>query len=217
MKRKEREHLKEDPFVNLVEKIVHFLRKYKKEITIGVSAAALILVILIVIIIMRSSSINKENELYAQALTIKNSETLTINRKIEELEKIKSRNGISATNKLFIANLYLEKGDIEGVSRTLAEIKNPRLKVINDQKQLLEAELLYAQDKTTEAIEKMNLLLADPGLEISKDQIVFRMATIQLKSNDNEAAKASFNKLITEYPNSFFANEARTFLEELED
>ena len=67
MKRKEREHLKEDPFQQFIAKAMELLKTYKKEIFIGIAAVAAVAVIIVVMLIIQHFSVLAENKLYAQA------------------------------------------------------------------------------------------------------------------------------------------------------
>lgn len=59
MKRKEREHLKEDPFQVFIEKVIDLLRKYKKQIYVGLTAVVTVIVILLVVLFFRSTSVDQ--------------------------------------------------------------------------------------------------------------------------------------------------------------
>lgn len=217
MKRKEREHLKEDPFQQFITTALEILRKYKKEIFLGIAAAVVVVLILVVIAIIQSYSISAENKLYAQALNIKNNENLSIEQKIEQIGQLESKGGISTSIKLLLASLYFEKGDMQKSKESLDNFTTSKIKLLNDQKKLLEADILISSDKQNEALEILNQLLNDPRSEISKDFILLKMARVQAKTEKTQTAVANLNKIIDDYPQSVYNFEARNLLNELEE
>ncbi len=217
MKRKEREHLKEDPFQQFITNALEILRKYKKEIFLGVAAAAVVVVILIVIAIIQSYSISVENQLYAKALDIKNDENLSLEQKVEQLGQLESKGGISASINLLLASVYFEKGDLEKSKEVLDRFTTSKIKLLNDQKKLLEADILISAMKQDEALELLNQLLNNPKSEIAKDFILLKMARVQAKTDQTETAVANLNKIIDEYPQSAYSFDAKNLLNELEE
>jgi predicted negative regulator of RcsB-dependent stress response len=217
MKRKEREHLKEDPFQQFITQALEILKKFKKEIFLGIAAAVGVVVIIVVVVFIRSYSISAENKLYAQALDIKNDEKLSVEQKVEQLSQLKSKGGISASIKLLLASLYFEKGDIQKSKEILDNFPTSKIKLLNDQKKLMEADLLISSMKQEEALELLNQLLNDPVSEIAKDFILLKMARVQARTEQTETAVANLNKIIDEYPQSAYTFDARNLLNELKE
>jgi outer membrane PBP1 activator LpoA protein len=217
MKRKEREHLKEDPFQQFITTAWETLKKYKKKIFLGIAGIAAVVVILILVAIIHSFSISAENKLYAKALDIKNDTNLSIEQKVQQLGQMKSKGGISASIKLLLASLYFEKGDLQKSKEILDHFPTSKIKLLNDQKKLLEADILNTSMKPAEALELLNQLLNDPKSEIARDFILLKMARIQAKTRKTETAVANLNKIMDEYPQSAYSFEAKTLLDELED
>jgi thioredoxin-like negative regulator of GroEL len=217
MKRKEREHLKEDPFQQFIANALDILKKYKKEIFLGVSAVVAVALIFVVVAIFKNVSISTENKLYGQALSIKNDDKLSVDQKIQQLEQIKTKSGISASIKLILASLYYEKGDMSKAKEILDNFPNSDIKLLNSQKKLLEIDILISLDKKQEALDLLNQMLAASKSEISKDFILFKMAKIQANSQQTKTAVANLNKIIDDYPQSVYSYEARMLLNELEE
>lgn len=217
MKRKERAHLKEDPFINFIEKILDKIRKYKREILFAVSICVALAIIIVVIVFLRSQSTSRENQLYTQALSIKNSKELNIDQKISRLKELKTKKGISASAHLFIATLYFRKGEPEKAAEVLGTFPGSELKLINDQKKMLEAEILNASGKHREAIDIMNKLLADGKSELAKDFLLLRIAEIQMKAGQERSAGANLTRLVNEFPESIYSRDARAQLNLMEE
>lgn len=216
MKRKEREHLKEDPFMHFIEIVFGKLRDFKKEIIIGVTAVIIVIIALVVIGFVKSGSVSTENKLFSEALAIKNDAKLTVDQKIENLLKIESKGGLSSATKLFLAGLYFEKGDIAKADETLKAFPSTGSKLIKDQKRLMEAEILAASKKHKEALELLNKLFNDPDSEVGKDYVLFKMAKMQVDSNQKETAITNLKKLTEDYPRSMYSYEARTLLSQID-
>jgi predicted negative regulator of RcsB-dependent stress response len=216
MKRKEREHLKEDPFQQFIQKVLAIFNQYKKLILIGLGAVVAIGIIIAAAAVIQSLSVGSENRLYAEAVKIKNDETLSVEQKIEKLGQMPGKSGISASVKLFLASLYFEKGDLEKSKEALNGFSKSKYQLINDQKTLLEADILIASGKTKEALELLNKLVSSSRVEVAKDYVLLKMARIQAKMDQGEAAINNLNKIIDDYPQSFYSYEARRLLTELE-
>ena len=215
MKKKEREHLKEDPLKILVKKVLDLLRGFKKELMIGGIIVAAILIVILAVSIFQFISAEKENNLYSEGLKIKNSVELKIDDKIAKLKELDKKSGISAANNLLLASLYFEKGDIESAKSLLAEMPKSNIKIINQQKELMEADIMAVSDKVQEGIEMLNKMLADSKSEVAKDFLLLKIARFQLKAGQKDAAKSNLNRLTEEYPQSMYSMEARNLLETL--
>ncbi len=215
MKRKEREHLKEDPFVNFVENDLVFLRKYKKLIYFGLFSLVALVVIIVLVNLLRSGAVSGENELYAQAIKIRESNTLTLDEKISQLETLQKKSGISSVSQLFIATIHFEDKNLEQARETMKNFRNSRYQLINDKKKLLEAEILFASQKGNEALKLLFELFSDKQTQVSKDYLLMRMAHMKIKLEQTKGAISDLNSLINDYPQSFHAGEARTLLDEL--
>ncbi|MCK5058731.1 MAG: hypothetical protein KAT34_18930, partial [Candidatus Aminicenantes bacterium] len=188
MKRKEREHLKEDPFKIFIGKVLNIVKKYRKEILIGLIGAAVIIIIVSLALFLKSTSISGENQLYSEALSIKESETLTVDRKIEKLSQLENKKGVSASITLMTAALCFEKGDVKKAKEVLDTFKGSKYKLINEQKILLEAEVLSGLDKKTEAVDLLNRVYLDPDSNIAKDFLLLKMARIQARTGQTGSA-----------------------------
>jgi predicted negative regulator of RcsB-dependent stress response len=216
MKRKEREHLKEDPLQKFITQSMDFLKKYRKPLIGGLIALVVVGVILVVLVLFKSYSISVENRVFAQAAAINSDENLSIDQKIERLSQMDSKGGISAAVKLFLAALYFEKNELEKSKTVLDNFPTSNIPLLNDQKKLLEAEILDASGKKVEALDLLNQLLANPKTEIAKDLLLLKMAKIQAKGEQTDTAIANLNRIVTEFPQSPFNYEARDMLNRLE-
>jgi len=216
MKRKEREHLKEDPFVDFIGKIIELFNKSKKWVLLGGGVLIVIVLVIVIFIFFRSKSISNENNLYARAFSIKSSDTLSSGEKLTELKKLKPKRGISSVIDLFIASIYFEEGEMKTARQIIDESSKSKIKLVNDEKILLKAEISNSMNKHKEAIKLFNELLIDRDLEISKDFILLKVAKIQLKIGHKKLAISNLKNLTSDFPQSFYYNDAITLLGEIE-
>lgn len=216
MKKQEREHLKADPFQEFIEKALEMLKKLKKPILAGVSVIAAIIIITLIITFFRHNSIKNDNKLYADALMVQQSATLTLDQKIQKLEGLEVKSGVSSSIKLTLASLYFEKGDLQKAKETLDKFPGSSYRLIEDKKSLLDAEISLASGKGKEAVDKLSSLAANPDCQLSKDFMLFRLAQMQAKTQQNTQAVNNLKKLKEEYPQSAYRTEAQSLLEKLE-
>ncbi len=71
------------------------------------------------------------------------------------------------------------------------------------------AKLLAAQGKTTEAIDRLKRAIESPASAAPKDALLFTLAEIYEQSGSPADARATYQRLITDYPNSPYRADAR--------
>jgi len=217
MKKKEREHLKEDPFQHFIENALEIFKKYKKYILGGGIAVLSVAIIVGAIVFFHFQSVKSTNQVLTEAITIQNDAKLTIDEKIEKLSALDNKGGVNTSIQLHIAALYFEKGDLAAAKECLGKIPDTKYELLNHQKTLLDAEILMAEDKPQEALDLLSKLITNPQAEVAKDYILLKMAKIQAKIEQKDTAVTNLNKIIEEYPQSAYAYEARAILTELEN
>jgi predicted negative regulator of RcsB-dependent stress response len=212
MKRKEKEHLKADPFVHFFEQALTFFKNNRSLLLVGAGITLLLVIVLLTVFFFTNLSAAGENKLYASAYSIRSDTGMSIDQKISKLQELKFKKGISSVGQLFIANLYYEKGDLPNAEKTLQQYSGSRIAIINDQKKILEAQVLAAGGKTQQALNLLNQMLADKRTQMGKELIILMLAKIQTKSLHREEAVSSLKRIISEYPNTPSANEAQNLL-----
>lgn len=208
MKKSEREHLKEDPFANFIQATIDKFNDYKREILIIMGVLVLIAIIIIAVLLVRSGSISKDNQNFASALEIWNSVTMTSDQKIEELSTLKTDKGISSAITFYIASLYYEKEDYIRAKETLSGYRGSS-KLLDDQKKLLDAEILISLTERKRGLDILHQLLSDTKSEITKDFLLLRISKINIEDKLYKSAKDNLNRLINEFPQSVYQREAR--------
>jgi tetratricopeptide (TPR) repeat protein len=71
------------------------------------------------------------------------------------------------------------------------------------------AKMLAAQGKTTEAIDRLKRAIESPSSAAPKDALLFALADIYEQSGSPADARATYQRLITDYPNSPYRADAR--------
>ena len=216
MKKKEKEHLKSDPFVHFFEKTYTFFKNNHKRILIGAGIAALAVIILLAAFFFKNLSSAAENKVYAEAFRVRTDAKMSLDQKIVKLQEMKFKNGISTAGRLFIAALYYEKGDLQKAEALLQEFPASRIATLNDQKQILTAAVLAAGGKIQEAESLLNLMLTDKKTAMGKELILMQLAKMQVKSQRKEEAAAGLKRIMSEYPNTPSAMEAQNLLSTIE-
>ena len=71
------------------------------------------------------------------------------------------------------------------------------------------ARLLASQGKKNEAIDRLKRAIESPSSPAPKDALLFALGEIYEESGSASDARATFQRLITDYPNSPYRNDAR--------
>jgi tetratricopeptide (TPR) repeat protein len=71
------------------------------------------------------------------------------------------------------------------------------------------ARLLAAQGKTTEAIDRLKRAIESPKSAAPKDALLFALAETYEKAGSSVDARATYQRLVTDYPNSPYRTDAR--------
>ncbi len=217
MKKKEREHLKEDPFANFIQSVLDIFQDFKKEIITITGVLILIVIIIITVLMLRSGSIDKDNIALSSAIEIWNSSSMTTGEKIEKLSELKKGKGLSSSAIFYTASLYYKLGEYEKAKDVLSEYRNGSIKLMNDQKKLLEAEILIALNEGKTGLDIFQKLLSDSKSEISKDFLLLKIAKINIKDGLKKSARENLNRLMNEFPQSIFSREAGELLSGLSE
>jgi len=216
MKKKEREHLRADPFVHFFETLLSFFKQNRRTILLGAGIAALVIIALGALFLFRNLSSASENRLYAEAFRVRTAANMTVDQKIAKLQGMEFRRGISAAGRLFLAALEYEKGDLQKAEAALAAMPSSRVALINDQKQALYAQVLAAGNRTAEAESTLNRMLADRKTAMAKELILMQLADLQIKGKHNDEAASTLKRILSEYPDTPSAVQARNRLSAIE-
>lgn len=216
MKRKEKEHLKADPFVHFFERAWAFFKNNLRLILLGAGALVLVAVIMLAVFLFQNLSSSGENKVYAAAFRIQTAADMSVDQKIAKLQELKFKNGISAAGRLFLAALLFEKGDLAKSEAVLKEMPDSRVSLVNDEKQALYARVLAAGGKNAEAEGVLERMLAGKKTVMAKELILLQLAKMRIRNQRPEEASAALKRILSEYAETPSANEAQTLLASME-
>ena len=216
MKKKEKDHLKADPFVNFMQQALAFFKNNRRPLLIGAGIAALAAVILLAVFLFNNLSSSSENRRYTEAFRVHHDEKIGVDQKIAALQKLKFGRGISASGHLFLAALYYEKGDTQKAEAVLSAMPKSRVALVNDEKNALLAQVLAADGKGAEARGVLERLLADKNTVIAKELVLMQLAKLHLREKRNDEAIATLKRVLAEFAETPSAGEARTLVSTME-
>jgi len=216
MKRKEKEHLKADPFVHFMQQALAFFKSNRRPLLIGAGVAVLAAVILLAVFLFNNLSSSGENRRYAEAFRVRHDEKMGVDQKISALQGMKFGRGISAAGHLFLASLHYEKGDMQKAEAVLAAMPKSRVALVNDAKHALFAEVLAAGGKGTEARSELERLLANKNTAMAKELVLMKLAKLNIRDKRNDEAIAALKRVLAEFAETPSAAEARTLVSTME-
>lgn len=217
MKKKEKEHLKTDPFIRFFETAFVFVKSHRRWIVLGAGAVALAGLAVLLLLLLSNLSSSGENALYAEAFRVRNDAKLTLDQKITALQGMKFKRGISASGRLFLAALHFEKGELAKAEAVLKAMPASRVGVLNDEKHALSARVLAAGGRIAEAEALLNRLLADKHTVMARELILLQLARMQQQDKRDAEAAATLQRILAEHPNTPGAMEAQNLLSAIDN
>jgi hypothetical protein len=216
MKKKEKEHLKADPFAHFIQQSLSFLKDHRRSFLLGAAAVALVVLVLLAVLLLGGARASGENARYAEAFRVRNDAALSADEKIAALRKMTFGRGISASGHLFLAALHYEKGDLAGAESALRAMPRSRMALLNDEKLVLHAQLLAALGRGAEAEAELGRLLALKKTALARELILLQLAKLQRKGRREAEADATLKRIVAEHAGTAAAAEAQGLLAELE-
>ncbi len=216
MKKKEKEHLKTDPFIRFFETAFAFIRSHRRWIVMGAAAVALVVLTLLLLLLLSNLSSSGENALYAEAFRVRNDGQMTVDQKISALQGMRFKRGISASGRLFLAALHYEKGELAKAEAVLNAMPASRMGLLNDEKHTLYARVLAAGGRIAEAEAVLNRLLTEKKTVMARELILLQLAKLQQQDKRDGEAAATLQRILAEHPNTPGAMEAQNLLSAIE-
>jgi len=105
----------------------------------------------------------------------------------------------------------LELGDTATAQKTLTELaaRHDKEDLVPSLARLSLAELQRRSGQAPKAIEAYRHMLDDPSFLLPRDHVLLKLAATQEEANNLKDARASYERLVQEYPGSVYAGEAR--------
>jgi len=212
MKRKEREHLKDDPLMDLVKQISEKARPHIKALSIAGIALVVALLGLWGFQAWRSHRLTADNEGFAQATSLLGAQDKSTSEKIEGLKAIGVRGPLTATLPLHIATLYFHEGEYDTALKFLEETDLPAQEPFRSRQSILLARIQAAKGETDKAISTLQSLLGTDEPSSNAPEIMLALGQTQLKAGRTDEAKSTLDKLVADHPATMAAFQARQLL-----
>jgi tetratricopeptide (TPR) repeat protein len=127
---------------------------------------------------------------------------------IKHLREAASRRGTPAGRAAQVI-LAARGEDPSQAVETFTRIARDGTAVVAAAAELDAVRLLAAQGKTTEAIERLKRAIESPESAAPKDVLLFELARIYERAGSPVDARATYQRLVSDYPNSPYRAEAR--------
>lgn len=215
MKRKKRRQLKEDEFVSMVNKIVHYVRDHTKEImSLCLMALILVLVFFGGKYISRQGQ-KKESQRLAQILDLQGD----LNNKPEnlaKLEEIAGKGKFTRLGYIYLSTYWIENGDLEKAQIYLENIpKKPKDIVFYQARDLL-GQIHFKRKDYDKAIEIYRAIEEDDPESYSLDVVLFHRAEVHEEMGETDEALALYRKIQQEFSQTYYGFDASQKVSQLE-
>ena len=215
MKRKKRKQLKEDEFVTVFNRAVHYLKEHSQQIYVLITLAVVAALIFTGGKFISSRSQKKEGQVLAQILDLQ-SGLKTQPENVANLEEIAGGGRFSRLAYIFLATHFVESGDVDKARAYLEKFPKKRKDIFFYQAQDLLAQIYFQQKEFDKAIQIYRVIEEENPNVYSLDVILFHMAEVYEEKGENEEALALYRKIQEEYSNTYFGFDASQKVRKLE-
>jgi tetratricopeptide (TPR) repeat protein len=219
-----RKQLKRNDLVETMGKTVDYVSHHRKGVTEGIVAASVVVLLIGGFLVLRAYRENQAGKDLSAGLAaldvpiagtpaaagaMKTFATVEVrNKEVNSaLRKAADHPGTSAGRAAALILAAREKPPNAGevFARTAREAKAE----VAASAELDAARLLASQGKKTEAIDRLKRAIESPASAAPKDALLFALGQVYEDSGSASDARATFQRLITDYPNSPYRNDAR--------
>ncbi len=100
------------------------------------------------------------------------------------------------------------KGEVETLARVAREARSE----VAATAEIDVARLLVSQGKTNEAVDRLKRAIESADVRAPKDALLFTLGEVYEKGGQAADARATFQRLVNDYPNSAYRNDAQAKL-----
>jgi predicted negative regulator of RcsB-dependent stress response len=215
MKRKKRKQLKEDEFVTVFNRAIHYVKEHTQQIYVFIILAVAVALIFVGGKFISGHSQKKEGRLLAQILDLQ-SDLKSQPENVAKLEEIAGEGKFSRLAYIVLAAYFVESGDLDKAQAYLEEIPQKRKDIFFYQAQDLLAQIYFQQKDFDKAIQVYRTVEEENPTAYSLDVILFHMAEVYEEKGETEEALALYRKVQEEYSNTYFGFDASQKVRKLE-
>ncbi len=215
MKRKKRKQLKEDEFVTVFNRAVHYLKEHSQQIYVLIILAVAAALIFVGGKFISSQSQKKEGQLLAQILDLQSGlETQPEN--VVRLEEIAGGGKFSRLAYIILATHFAESGDVAKAQAYLEEFPKKRKDIFFYQAQDLLAQVYFQQKDFDKAIQIYQAIEEEDPEVYALDAVLFHMAEAYEEKGETDEALALYRKIQEEFSSTYFGFDASQKVRKLE-
>ncbi|MCX6562123.1 MAG: tetratricopeptide repeat protein [Candidatus Aminicenantes bacterium] len=215
MKRDIKKKLKEDEFVSGMNKFMHFVRTWEREILIAAAAAAAVLLLFLGFQFLKAQQVKKESRTAGQILELR-SGLAAKPENAAQLEKLGGKGKFSRVSYISLATYWVEQGQLDKAQAALAKIKDETKDFFYYQALDLSAQIAILKGEYDKAIDLLKKIEADKPKDYLLDAILFRRAEALEKKGDMAEALKLYKTLQADYAQSYFGYDASLKVKKLE-
>ena len=207
MKKVVKKQLKGDEFVSTVNKIMHFLETRVKEILVGVAVVAFVVLLYAGVRFIQVQQVRKESRILSQLLELRS----TSGGKPENLaalEKIAGGGKYSRLGYVLTATYWVEKGDLQKATESLARIKASPRDFIYYQAQDLLGQINAVKKDYDQAIAIYTKIEEAKPKDYCLDAVLFHKAAALEAKGSKPEALALYKKIQADFPQSYYGYDA---------
>ncbi len=215
MKRVVRKQLKEDEFVSVFNKTVHYIREHTRELMTLFVAIVVLAVIIFGVKFVSRQNLKKESQLLTQILELQTD----LNEKPENLAKLEELAGSGKFSRMAytaLASYWIENGDLDKAQSYLEEFPQKQKDILFYQAQNLLAQVHFKKKEYDKAIEIYRKIEEEDPESYSLEVVLFHRAEVHEEMGEMDEALALYRKLQEEYSQTYYGFDASQKIRELE-
>lgn len=215
MKRVIKKKLKEDEFVSGMNKFMHFVRTWKREILIAAAAAAAVLLLFLGFQFLKAQQVKKDSRTAGEILELRGG-LAAKPENVAQLEKLGSKGKFSRVSYISLATYWVEQGQLDKAQAALANIKDETKDFFYYQARDLSAQIAILKGEYDKAIDLLKKIGAEKPKDYLLDAVLFRHAEALEKKGDMAEALKLYKTLQADYAQSYFGYDASLKVKKLE-
>ncbi len=215
MKKKLKARMKTDEFVNLIKKILEFLRSNQRELMIGAAACIFLLLVFFTVKYVQRVNARKQSVVLGQILAVEEQVTDDPG-KLAELEQLGSSGKFGRVAYIKAATHYFEQGNVDKALELLHLVPTSKKDLIYYQSQDLLGQIYLSQNKYDEALAIFDQIERENPKDYAMDIVLFRKAQVLVARNDIDQAIELFRKVQADFPSTYYGYEASQEAQKLE-